>query len=113
MEVKKMTPTYRIYHLLKSKVLLQYEWGYHAPQTLYNGMSFKVDGVIFKGMVKIRVQSDDDLLTIYFVNEDNEQVRKICGVHDDELIMILRANIDGSDSWKEIWKKYYKEKFGL
>jgi hypothetical protein len=108
-----MTPTTRIYLLLRSKVLLQYEWGYYCPHSLPNGMSFKVKGVIFQGTVKIKVQSDDDLFTVYFVNNYNEQVRKICGVRDEELVPILRANIDGSDAWKEIWKKYYKEKFGL
>jgi hypothetical protein len=76
-------------------------------------MSFKVSGEAFIGTVKIKVQSEDDLFTVYFVNEQNEQVRKICGVTDSELVPILRANIDGSDSWKKIWKKYYKDKFGL
>ena len=108
-----MTPTCRIYRLLKSQVLLQFEWGYKDPHSLFNGMSFKVDGVIFKGTVKIRVQSDDALMTVYLINEDNEQVRKICGVTDSELVPILRANIDGSDSWKTILKKYYADKFGL
>ena len=108
-----MTPTYRIYHLLKSQVLLQFEWGYKDPHSLFNGMSFKVSGVIFQGTVKIRVQSDDDLLTVYFINENNEQVRKICGVTDSKLVPILRANIDGSDSWKVILKNYYEDKFGL
>ena len=108
-----MTPTCRIYRLLKSQVLLQFEWGYKDPHSLFNGMSFKVSGVQFQGTVKIRMQDNDDTFTVYLINEDNEQVRKICGVTDHELIPILRANIDGSDSWKEIWKKYYKEKFGL
>jgi hypothetical protein len=76
-------------------------------------MSFKVSGEAFSGTVKIKVQSEDDLFTVYFVNEQNELVRKICGVTDSELVPILRANIDGSDSWKKIWKKYYKDKFGL
>ena len=83
-----MTPTTRIYLLLRSKVLLQYEWGYHSPHSLPNGMSFKVKGVIFQGTVKIKVQTDDDLFTVYFVNNRNEQVRKICGVTDRELIPI-------------------------
>lgn len=102
-----MTPTCRIYHLLKSQILIQFEWGYKDPHSLYNGMSFKVNGIIFQGTVKIRVQSEDELLTVYFINEDNEQVRKICGVTDNDLVPILRANIDGSDSWKVIRKLYF------
>lgn len=108
-----MTPTCRIYRLLRSKVLLQFEWGYKEPRSLFNGMSFKVSGVIFQGTVKIRVQSDDDLLTVYFLNENNEQVRKICGVSDSELVPILKANIDGSDAWKVIRKRFFADKFGL
>ena len=107
-----MTPTCRIYRLLRSKVLLQFEWGYKEPRSLFNGMSFKVSGVIFQGTVKIRVQSDDDLLTVYFLNENNEQVRKICGVSDSELVPILKANIDGSDAWKVIRKNFFVDKFG-
>lgn len=108
-----MTPSVRIYKLLKSQVLLQYEWGYRDPHSLFNGMSFKVSGVIFSGTVKIRFQTDDDLMSVYFINENDEQVRKICGVTDSELVPILRANIDGSDAWKAIWKKYYRDKFGM
>ena len=113
MGAKTMTPSVRIHRLLKSKVLLQYEWGYRDPHSLFNGMSFKVNGVIFCGTVKIRFQTDDDLMTVYFINDNDEQVRKICGVTNSELVPILRANIDGDDSWKAIWKKYYRDKFGM
>ena len=108
-----MTPSVRIHRLLKSKVLLQYEWGYRDPHSLFNGMSFKVSGVIFCGTVKIRFQTDDDLMTVYLLNENDEQERKICGVSDNELVPILRANIDGSDAWKVIRKNFFADKFGL
>ena len=103
----------KIYLLLKSKVLLAYEWGYYAPFEKPDGFGFKVRGAAFQGIVTIRQHGDNDYFTIYFHNFHCEQVKLVDHVSEKDLITILRANIDGSDSWKEIWKKYYRYKFGL
>ena len=106
-----MAQASRVIELLKSRVLLQYEWGYKNPHSLINGMSFMVDGEAFCGTVKIIAQSYEDTFEIYLINKHNELVRKISGVTEKDLVITLRANIDGSDSWKKIWKKYYKDKW--
>ena len=108
-----MTIDVKIYLLLKSKVLLAYEWGFYAPFKKPDGFGFKCRGVAFQGIVTIRQHGDNDWYTIYFHNQKNEQVKCIDHVKEEELITILRANIDGSDSWKKIWKQYYRRRFGL
>ena len=108
-----MTIDVKIYLLLKSKVLLAYEWGYYAPFKKPDGFGFKCRGVAFQGIVTIREHGDNAWYTIYFHNFHCEQMRCVDHVYEKDLITILRANIDGSDSWKKIWKQYYKRKFGL
>ena len=49
-----MTLSLKIYELLKSKVLLYYEWGFHAPFKKPDGFGFKVRGAAFRGIVTIR-----------------------------------------------------------
>ena len=108
-----MTITSKIYQLLKSKVLLAYEWGYYAPFSKPDGFGFKVKGAAFQGIVTIRQHGDNDYFTVYLHNFHCEQIKVINHVRENELITILRANIDGSDAWKAIRKKYYRIRIGL
>lgn len=98
----------KIYELLKSKVLLYYEWGFYAPFKKPDGFGFKVRGTSYRGIVTIRQHGDNDYFAVYLHNLHCEQVKMIDHVSEDELVSVLHANIDGSDSWKKIKKLYLK-----
>ena len=107
-----MCPGARVYNILRSQVLLQYEWGMHASTYEKDYFSFKVNGVAFAGRVKIFAREDSDTFTIVMYADEwssNNEVRRIRGVHADELVDILNANIDGSNAWERI-KEMYLEK---
>ena len=97
----------KICHILRSETLLGIEWGFHSPSWDLDSFSFGVRGVAFEGKVTIRGKNCQDYYTIIMTNEFNEEVKRIHGVHETELVDILKANIDGSDSWKRIKEVYY------
>jgi len=97
----------KICHILRSETLLGVEWGFHSPSWNYNDFSFGVRGVVFEGKVTIRGKEFQDYYTIIMTNEFGEEVKRIHQVHETELVEILKANIDGSDSWKRIKELYY------
>jgi hypothetical protein len=99
----------RIYHLLRSKVLISYEWGFHAPHSFPHGLGFKVRGAAFTGTVQIFTKEFSDTYRIVFANEFDEEVKRISEVREEDLVDLLRANIDGSESWKVIKEGYYSQ----
>ena len=101
----------KICHILRSETLLGVEWGFHSPSWSYNYFSFGVRGVSFEGKVKIMGKECQEYYTIIMTNEFDEEVKRIHQVHETELVSILKANIDGSESWKYIKQKYYIQKY--
>ena len=97
----------RIYNLLRSQVIMFCEWGLHAPHSFPSGFGFKVHGAAFTGTVNILTKEFSDTYKIIFYDEFNEEVKRVTGVNEDDLVDVLRAHIDGSDSWKRIKEEYY------
>ncbi len=102
-----MRPSVRIYKLLKQQVLIPYEWGFYAPSYTDLSLSFKVRGLAFDGLVKILGSNYRDTYTISFINHCGEIIRKAKDIREEELVDVLRANIDGSNSWERIKEMYF------
>lgn len=99
----------KICHILRTETLLGIEWGFHSPTWSYNYFSFGVRGVAFEGKVTIRGKEFQDYYTIIMNNEFGEEVKRIHQVHETELVSILKANIDGCESWRHIKEEYYSQ----
>ena len=99
----------KICRILRTETLLGIEWGFHSPSWSYNYFSFGVHGVAFEGKVTIRGKEFQDYYTIIMTNEFGEEVKRIHQVHETDLVSILKANIDGCESWKRIKEEYYSQ----
>ncbi len=102
-----MSPSTRIYRILKHQVLLPYEWGFYAPSFTERSFTFKVRGVAFCGTVKIMGFDFKDTYTISLLNERGELVRRATNIQEEELLDVLRANIDGCCAWSKIKDMYF------
>lgn len=97
-----------IYRHLRTNLLIQWTWGFHSPKSLTNGLQFNVRGLAFQGMIRIRLNSDNNRCVLMFFNERGEQVRKIWDIPLESLISVLDRNIDGVDGdWWQAFKKQY------
>lgn len=101
-----MSPSTRIYKLLKHQVLLPYEWGFYHPSFTERSFTFKVRGAAFIGIVKIMAFEHKDTYTISFINERGELIRRATNIMEEELVDVLRANIDGCNAWQKIKDMY-------
>ena len=108
MEDTAMCEAKTIYHHLRTHLLIQWAWGFHSPKSLHNGLQFSVKGMAFEGMIRIRLNSDNNICVLIFFNERGEQVRKMWDIALDSLISVLDRNIDGVDgnSWSEFKERY-------
>ena len=101
-----MSPSTRIYRILKHQVLLSYEWGFYAPSFTERSFTFKVRGAAFCGTVKIMGFDFKDTYTVCLFNERGELIRRATNIQEEELVDVLRANIDGSCAWERIKEMY-------
>ena len=101
-----MAPSERLYNFLKRRVLIPYEWCYHAPLFTSHTMQFKVIGAELVGSVKIFAYEHKSTLSVTFMNEHGEVLRKVKNIYAEDLVEILRANIDGDNAWKKIKDMY-------
>ena len=101
-----MSPSTRIYRILKHQVLLAYEWGFYSPSFTERSFTFKVRGTAFCGTVKIMGFDYKDTYTICLFNERGELVRRATNIQEEELVEVLKANIDGSNAWERIKEMY-------
>lgn len=97
-----------IYHHLRTNLLIQWSMGFHSPKTIGYGLQFGVDGLAFKGTVRIRYDRERDSYVLFFINEQGQQIRKMWDIKLDNLIPTLQRNIDGvhGDWWQNFKKRY-------
>ena len=82
--------------------------GVSFPQIPLQWATIQREGVAFQGMIRIRLNSDNNRCVLIFFNERGEQVRKIWDIPLESLISVLDRNIDGVDGdWWQAFKKQY------
>ena len=101
-----MSPSTRIYRILKHQILLPYEFGFYAPSFTERSFTFKVRGAAFCGTVKFMGFEFKDTYTVCLFNERGELIRRATNIMEEELVDVLRANIDGSNAWERIKEMY-------
>ena len=95
-----------IYHHLRTNLLIQWAWGFINPKTIGFGLQFEFNGLSFQGLVRIRKNRETGRFTLFFINNEGKQVRKMWEVEKDNLISVLENNIDNADGG--FWKKFKK-----
>ena len=97
-----------IYHHLRTNLLIQWSWGFANPKSIGLGLQFEANGLSFQGIVRIRKNHETGCFTLFFINSEGKQVRKIWDVEKDSLISILQNNIDNADGgfWRNFKEVY-------
>ena len=71
--------------ILKTQLIIVWSWGFHNPVALDNGLQFKVQGRLFKGIVRIEYNEGRDLFDVSFIKA-NKVVETVDGVYFDSLV---------------------------
>jgi len=96
-----------IYSILKSQLNILWSWGFNSPMPLNNGLQFMVEGFIHKGYVSIIYNEGRDLFDITLLNYQMTIVKKIDGVHLDELIDTIDNEVEKVNNYENRVKQEY------
>lgn len=84
--------------------MVVFSWGFSSPKRLANdkGLSFVVDGFLYKGMVEVIY---NDALDLFEVRLDNGKVEDM--VYCDNLVAVIDGMVERCDNYKHRVKQEY------
>lgn len=77
-----------IHSILKSQPIVLMSWGSHAFQSLENGLSFIVNGFVYKGKVTILYNEGQDLFDVQVGDKTHS------GIFFDELVSFIDGKVE-------------------
>ncbi len=99
-----------ILSILNSQIMIVMSWRSHNLIAIDNGLKFKVQGFIHKGLVIVKYNEGTDLFDIQLLKDSGDVVKKIEGVYIDELVNVIDVNVKKVENYKERVKKEYQLK---
>ena len=100
-----------IYSILRNQLNIIWSWGFNSPKALINGLQFKVEGFIFKGIVRITYNQGKDLFEISLLNNKMGITKKIEDVYFDQLVDIIDSEVEKCENYEDRVKQEYSYMF--
>ena len=91
-----------IYTILMSKLMVVLSWGFNSPNTITNGLRFKVQGFKFSGFVEVIYNEGMDLFEVHLSDGRVEP-----DVYADCLVDVIDGLVERTNNYEEMVKKEY------
>lgn len=86
-----------------------WSWGFNSPKPLDNGLTFKVQGFLHKGWVKVEYNEGSDLFDIKLLSDQLIEVKFIEGIYVDQLVDVIDDSVECCDNYEQrVRDKYLK-----
>lgn len=94
-----------ILQILRSQLMVVFSWGFHRPTALPEdrGLSFLVDGFLYKGEVLVIYNEGVDLFEVVLTNTG----KKVEDVYLDCLVNVIDGMVERVDNYKEAVRDFY------
>lgn len=86
-----------ILSIFKTQLMVVWSWGFHQPISLENGLQFRVQGRLFKGIVRIEYNEGLDLFDVSFI-KSGKIIEAIEGVYLDTLVNTIDYYVETPNS---------------
>ena len=82
-------------------------WGFNRPQAIDNGLRFRVQGYIHKGLVEVIYDEGYDLFRVYLLNADGTIKKVQDGIYVDGLVDTIDRMVERVPNYKQRVKQTY------
>lgn len=89
-----------IMSILKTQLTVVWSWGFHKPVAIKDGLQFKVQGYMFKGVVEVAYDEGRDLFNVRFLKA-NTVANTIEGVYFDMLVDTIDDYVEKTSDYSE------------
>lgn len=96
-----------ILSILSTQVFVVMSWGFNGCKSIENGISFLVQGFLFKGTVNVVYDEAADYFIVQLVNEDGSLAKERTDVGIDQLVNVIDELVEYCPDYKEKVMKEY------
>lgn len=96
-----------IIEIFKHFLPIVLSWGFNRPQAIENGLRFRVQGFIHKGLVDVIYDEGYDLFRVHLLNTDGTIKKVQDGIYVDGLVDTIDRMVERVPDYKERVKQTY------
>lgn len=96
-----------ILSILSKQIFVVMSWGFNGCKSIENGISFLVQGFLFKGTVNVVYDEAADYFIVQLVNEDGSLAKERTDVGFDQLVNVIDELVEHCPDYKEKVLKEY------
>jgi len=88
-----------ILEIFKYCLPIVWSWGFNHPQAIENGLRFRVQGFIHKGIVEVLYDEGYDLFRVRLLNDDGSIKQEQEGIYLDGLVDSIDRLVEKTDDY--------------
>ena len=96
-----------ILEIFKYYLPIVWSWGFNRPQAIDNGLRFRVQGYIHKGLVEVIYDEGYDLFRVHLLNADGTIKKVQDGIYVDGLVDTIDRMVERVPDYEERIKRTY------
>ena len=96
-----------IISILRSQAGIVMSWGFHNAVALQNGLAFRVQGFLFKGVVKVLYDEGSDAFNVRCEKRDGSLWRERQFVYFDELVNVIDGLVERCPDYENRVRQEY------
>lgn len=96
-----------IIEIFKHFLPIVLSWGFNRPQAIDNGLRFRVQGYIHKGLVAVIYDEGYDLFRVHLLNADGTIKKVQDGIYVDGLVDTIDRMVERVPNYEQRVKRTY------
>ena len=96
-----------ILEIFKYYLPIVWSWGFNRPQAIEDGLRFRVQGFIHKGLVEVIYDHGYDLFRVRLLNADNSVKEERDGIYVDGLVDTIDRMVERVSDYENRVKQTY------
>lgn len=96
-----------ILEIFKYYLPIVWSWGFNRPQAIDNGLRFRVQGYIHKGLVEVIYDEGYDLFRVHLLNADGTIKKVQDGIYVDGLVDTIDRMVERVPNYEQRVKQTY------
>lgn len=96
-----------ILEIFKYYLPIVWSWGFNRPQAIEDGLRFRVQGFIHKGLVEVIYDHGYDLFRVRLLNADNSVKEEREGIYVDGLVDTIDRMVERVSDYENRVKQTY------
>lgn len=96
-----------ILEIFKHYLPIVFSWGFNHPQAIENGLRFRVQGYIHKGLVDVIYDEGYDLFRVHLLNADGSIKKVQDGIYLDGLVDAIDRMVERVPNYEQRVRQTY------